>query len=118
MLVLIVLLQNLKEIEKSNIINKVAFIEIDILIFEKIVSIYFFMNFFSAYKVINLKNGGHVSGYSILSQNTCVNMSTKIKSRSRYFKTILKFHASCNQSKYVNFQFFNIIHRIYYRTIS
>lgn len=108
----------LKEIEKSNIINKVAFIEIDILIFEKIVSIYFFMIFFSAYKVINLKNGGHVSGYSILSQNTCVNMSTKIKSRSRSFKTILKFHASCNQSKYVNFQFFNIIHRIYYRTIS
>lgn len=68
-----------KEIEKSNIINKVAFIEIDILIFEKIVSIYFFMIFFSAYKVINLKNGGHASGCCILSQNTCVNMSTKIK---------------------------------------
>lgn len=69
----------LKEIEKSNIINKVAFIEIDILIFEKIVSIYFLWFFFSAYKVINLKNGGHASGCCILSQNTCVNMSTKIK---------------------------------------
>lgn len=46
MLVLIVLLQNLKEIEKSNIINKVAFIEIDILIFEKIVSIIFYDFFF------------------------------------------------------------------------
>lgn len=53
MLVLIVLLQNLKEIEKSNIINKVAFIEIDILIFEKIVSI-IFHDFFSAYKLVEM----------------------------------------------------------------